>query len=248
MELRTYWRILIRRWWLVLAPVLVVGVYILLTYSAPQPAYSVVMQFATGTSPTGLSEDYDRFYSWRSSEYIAGGLSDVAKTGAFAQAIAGRLQSDYPDLDPEVIRLGINTDYTRSILVVYLSYGDRDLARAIAGAVVEEVTTNAVAYFPQLEGAGQAARLLHNHEPALLAPSRLQQLLAPGVFAPAGYNGRGIGPGSVIGKHLAETVASGNRDDFPFPIETLYRENWRAARAAYYAWGTLALQMLDRRR
>ncbi len=73
------------------------------------------------------------------------------------------------------------------------------------------------------------------------------QLLAPGVFAPAGYNGRGIGPGTVIGKHLADTIVSGNRDDFPFPIETLYREKWSTLRAAYYKYGSLALQLIDRR-
>lgn len=73
------------------------------------------------------------------------------------------------------------------------------------------------------------------------------QLLAPGVLAPAGYNGRGIGPGSVIGKHLAETINSGNRDDFPFPIEAHYREKWRGIRAGYYNYGTLALQFVQRR-
>lgn len=73
------------------------------------------------------------------------------------------------------------------------------------------------------------------------------QLLAPGIFAPAGYNGRGIGTGSVIGKHLAETIVSGNREDFPFPIEALYREKRRGLRAAYYNYGSLALQFLQRR-
>lgn len=72
------------------------------------------------------------------------------------------------------------------------------------------------------------------------------QLLAPGVFAPAGYNGRGIGAGTVIGKHLAETIISGNRDNFPFPIEALYREKWLSLRAGYYSYGTLALQFIDR--
>ena len=72
------------------------------------------------------------------------------------------------------------------------------------------------------------------------------QLLAPGVFAPSGYNGRGVGPGTVIGKHLADTIVSGNRDDFPFPIEALYREKWSSVRAAYYSYGTLALQFVDR--
>lgn len=73
------------------------------------------------------------------------------------------------------------------------------------------------------------------------------QLLAPGVFAPAGFNGRGIGPGTVIGKHLADTIVSGNRDDFPFPIEALYTEKWSTLRAGSINYGTLALQFLNKR-
>jgi glycine/D-amino acid oxidase-like deaminating enzyme len=73
------------------------------------------------------------------------------------------------------------------------------------------------------------------------------QLLAPGLFAPAGYNGRGIGTGTVMGQQLALTIASGNRGDFPFPIEALHREKWRAMRTAYYDYGTLALQFCTSR-
>ncbi len=73
------------------------------------------------------------------------------------------------------------------------------------------------------------------------------QLLAPGLFAPAGYKGRGIGTGTALGKYLADTVVSGNRDDFPFPIETLYREKLPTLRAAYYDYGTLALQFVSNR-
>ncbi len=70
------------------------------------------------------------------------------------------------------------------------------------------------------------------------------QLLARGLFAPAGFNGRGIGPGTVIGKHLAATLMSGNRDGFPFPVEALYRECWRKPRALFYEYSTLGLQLL----
>ncbi len=73
------------------------------------------------------------------------------------------------------------------------------------------------------------------------------QLLAPGLFAPAGYNGRGIATGTAMGKYLADTIESGNRDDFPFPIEPLYRERWSALRSAYYDYGTLAVQLVDNR-
>ena len=61
MELRTYWKILLRRWWLVAAPAFVVLLYVILNYTPPGPVYQVVMRFAAGTVPAGLSEDYDRY-------------------------------------------------------------------------------------------------------------------------------------------------------------------------------------------
>ena len=91
MELRTYWKILIRRWWLVVAPLVVVTLYVTATYTPPGPVYQVVMRFAAGTEPAGLSGDYDRYYPWLTSEYIANGLADVAETGVFAHAVASRL-------------------------------------------------------------------------------------------------------------------------------------------------------------
>jgi uncharacterized protein involved in exopolysaccharide biosynthesis len=60
MELRTYWKILLRRWWLVVVPVLVVAIYAAATYTPPGPVYQVVMRFSAGTKPAGLSPDYDR--------------------------------------------------------------------------------------------------------------------------------------------------------------------------------------------
>lgn len=73
------------------------------------------------------------------------------------------------------------------------------------------------------------------------------QSIAPGIHAPAGYNGRGIGPGTVIGKHLADALIKGGFEDFPFPVEASHRESMRNLRAALYEYGTLALQIADRR-
>jgi len=75
---------------------------------------------------------------------------------------------------------------------------------------------------------------------------RIQEL-APGLIAPAGFNGRGIGPGTVIGAQLANLLVSNNRKEFPFPVQPLKREAWRVARSTYYKFGTLALQLADRR-
>ncbi|HEC35307.1 MAG TPA: hypothetical protein ENI39_02090, partial [Anaerolineae bacterium] len=104
MELRTYWKILIRRWWLVVAPVLVVAVHTVVTYHPPPPTYQVVMRFAAGTIPAGLSLDYDRYYHWLTSEYVANGLADVAETGAFAQAVAARLAAEGLRVDPAAVQ------------------------------------------------------------------------------------------------------------------------------------------------
>ena len=73
------------------------------------------------------------------------------------------------------------------------------------------------------------------------------QELAPGLIAPAGYNGRGIGPGTVIGMRLADLLVTGDRKEFPFPLLPLKAEAWRSLRGAYYEYGTLALQLIDRR-
>jgi len=100
MELRTYWKVLTRRWWLVVAPVLVVLAQTVVTYQPPKMTYQVVMRFAAGTQAIGVSEDYDRYYPWVISEYIAKNLADVAETGVFAQAVASRLAETGHQIPP----------------------------------------------------------------------------------------------------------------------------------------------------
>ncbi|HEC33630.1 MAG TPA: hypothetical protein ENI37_02815 [Chloroflexi bacterium] len=181
MELRTYWKILIRRWWLVIAPVLVVAVHTVVTYHPPPPTYQVVMRFAAGTIPAGLSLDYDRYYHWLTSEYVANGLADVAETGAFAQAVAARLAAEGLRVDPAAVQGAIVTDNVQSILVIYLTWPDLDQARAIGKAVADELTQNGAAYFAQLEGLEPAARLLDQPAPVPLPPGLRAQLLGPAV-------------------------------------------------------------------
>ena len=191
MELGTYWKILLRRWWLVAVPVLVVAAYAAAAYAPPSPLYQVVMRFAAGTKPTGLSEDYDRYYPWLTSEYVANGLADVAETGLFAQAIATRL--DEPNLAAS-IRPAIVTDNAQSILVVYLTWPDAEQIVAVAEAITAELTENGAAYFPQLADVEPAVRLLDAPAPVLLTPGLRTQLMGPAVK---------IGLAFVVGVSLA---------------------------------------------
>jgi len=181
MELRLYVKVLLRRWWLVAAPVLVVAIYVLATYVPPAPTYQVVMRFAAGTRPAGLSVDYDRYYSWLASEYVANGLADAARTGAFAQAVAARLAASGLDVSPGDIQAHIVSDNAQSVFVIYFTWPDPAQIVAIAEAIATELTNNGAAYFPQLEGVEPAARLVDIPVPVALAPGLRTQLMGPAI-------------------------------------------------------------------
>ncbi|MDW8068412.1 MAG: hypothetical protein RML46_05835 [Anaerolineae bacterium] len=207
MELRRFLKVLWRRWWLVTAPVLVVLAHLLLTYRSPPTFYQVVMRFAAGTAPAGLSADYDRYYSWLTSEYIANGLADIARTRAFAEAVAARLAAGGFSADPTAIQGAIVTDNAQSITVVYLTWPDPSQAVKIAQAVAAELTENGAAYFPQIpwpQEAGPAARLLDEPVPVPLPPSLRHQLLGPSIRLALAL-GAGIGL-ALFGHYLDPTV------------------------------------------
>lgn len=207
MELRRFIRVLLWRWWLVAAPVLVVLAHLLVTYRPPPTFYQVVMRFAAGTAPAGLSVDYDRYYAWLTSEYIANGLADVARTRAFADAVAARLTGGGLALAAGAIQGAIVTDNVQSIAVVYLTWPDPQGAVAVARAVAAELTENGWAYFPQIppmEDAGPAARLLDEPVPVPLPPALRAQLLGPAIRLTLGL---GVGVGlALVGHYLDPTI------------------------------------------
>lgn len=194
MEVRQIIKVLFRRWWLVIVPVLVVLAYIVFTYRPPPMVYQVVMRFAAGTKPAGLSEDYDRYYPWLASEYIANGLADVAETGVFAHAVASRLAEAGIEVAPGAIQPAIVTDNAQSILVIYITWPDGTQIVAMADAITAELTGNGVAYFPQLESVEPSVRPLDTPTPVPLPLGLRTQLMGPVIK---------IGLALVIGVALA---------------------------------------------
>ena len=181
MELRSYWKPLRRRWWLVTAPAIIVAVYVAVTYTSPAPLYQVVVRYAAGTGPALTSDDYDRYYPWLTSEYVANGLADVALTGAFAEAVASRLQESDLDVQPAAVQRSIISDNAQSILVVYLTWPDRAQSTVLADAVSAELSTNSAAYFPQIAGVEPAVRALDSPSPVPVAAGLGTQLTGPAV-------------------------------------------------------------------
>lgn len=58
------------------------------------------------------------------------------------------------------------------------------------------------------------------HGKIAMTPDHLPRIfrLADGLFTPIGYNGRGITPGTMFGKAMADLLAGGNEADLPLPV------------------------------
>lgn len=181
MEIKRMFKIVLRWWWLGAIPVIVAALYLGLTYRPPGMSYQVVMRFTTGGEPAGLSTDYDRYYAWLASEYIANGLADIANTGAFAEAAARRAADRGVAVDPHALRGAVVSDNEQSILVIYLTWPDPEQIIALAEALSAELTQNGAAYYPQMRDIGIFAQQMDPPAPAAMPTSLRAQLLGPGM-------------------------------------------------------------------
>lgn len=71
---------------------------------------------------------------------------------------------------------------------------------------------------------------------------------APNVIGISGYNGRGIAPGTVMGRTLAELIAGEKgEDDLPLPVTTPAEAKMRALKEVFYEVGAQAVHLTDSR-
>jgi capsular polysaccharide biosynthesis protein len=177
MELRTLLKILKRYWYLIILPPLLVGVFTLITYRAPATAYTSTLRFSVGYAPEQQTTSlYDRKYpAWLTSEYIAGGLSDWAKTGDFAQAVADVAGGD---ITAGEVAGSLVSDHLRSIVVLFLNGGNPDRLTAIGNAAITVLQVRNNVIFPQ-NGAGATVTALDGVVVAPTAPSLRTRLDIP---------------------------------------------------------------------
>jgi len=181
MEFRQLVRILLRRRWLVVLPALVLGAVAIVTYGPPQPTFAATMRFAVGYTPDPNSQSlYDRFYpAWLASEYIAGGLSDWARTGNFAEAVSEDLAVRNVDVPPAAVAASIVSDHTRSIVVLYFTGNDPALLQSIAESAARVLQTRNATVFPQNGPHGASVTPLDNPAVGAAPPSLRARLELP---------------------------------------------------------------------
>ncbi len=156
MELRAYWRIIWRRWWLIAALLAIVLVASLVTYQEPAPVYQATMRFAIGIEgdePVSAASGDGRSDAWLASEYLADDLSEVLKGGDFA----ARISQDMGFALPAGI---IFASREHRIMTVSVTWSDPDQLQAIAESVGAAVEDGGSDYFPQLAGVEARAVLI----------------------------------------------------------------------------------------
>jgi capsular polysaccharide biosynthesis protein len=175
MELKAYWRIVLRRWWIVVLLPLLVGMGSLALRKPPEPVYQASMRLTVGIAPeprTGDYYTYDQLYTWQTAEYLADDFSEIVKSQAFADDVNALLAEDDIAMGVGAIQgftpSSAATRKQHRILTVTVTGSSPESALAIAGAAARVLEEQQQKYFAQLQTDRAQVHLI---DPPALVPS-----------------------------------------------------------------------------
>lgn len=171
MELRTYWRIFLRRWWIAALLTSATAVISLLTSPIAQGGgYTATMRVllsAPSERPTGSYFTYDRYYSLLSTEYLTDDFIEVVRSQAFRDDVRKELGATAPAAF--TLQSQPRSERAPRILTIVVTAGSAADAGQVAEAAARVLTTRAGEYFAGLGPAGLAARVID--PPVVAAPT-----------------------------------------------------------------------------
>ena len=163
MELRQYWQIVYRRWWIIVALLLVVLLSSMLVRPTRAPVYVASMRFMMGLEPEAKTGDYyayDKYYTWLTTEYLVDDVSELVRSGAFAQAVSQQLASVGITVPAGAIHGSTQAGTLHRILSVGVTSGDAGQLAQIANAVVAVLPGEIAKHFAQVGTSGVYASLI----------------------------------------------------------------------------------------
>jgi len=150
MELKQYLRILYRRWWIIVALVVVVFAGSLALAKPAPPTYSASLRFTIGLAAeqTESNPYYDpAYYKWLVSEYITDDFSEIVKSQVFAQDVSQCTGGTVP---AGAIQGAANTQKLHRILTLTISGSNPQQVGDIATCAAKMLQENNAKYFAQL--------------------------------------------------------------------------------------------------
>lgn len=194
MELWLIFKVLMRRWWLVLIPTIIVLAFSLPDLINREPAsaggFSTVIRYTAAQELDAIPDREGDFQDvWLASELTVNAFTEWVRTNRFRQSVAEITARDGLEINADA--LSIAADNERSIGQIFVNWPDEAELQVIATAVTEVLQTQSQAYFPQLGGEPAQVEVLDEpriNPTAAPLPSRLRPLvqIVLGIMAGVG--------------------------------------------------------------
>ncbi len=158
MELISFWRVVWRRWWLVVLPALVALVVTLPSLAdavSPPVTYRVQMRLSAAVPPEvdgderAMPYEDSVYVPLLASEYVVLNMPYWITSDNFAADVSAVLNQGGLEIAPEDLPGAFAADGFHSILTLYVTWDDADEIRALADAAVTVLQTRNQVYFPQ---------------------------------------------------------------------------------------------------
>jgi capsular polysaccharide biosynthesis protein len=152
MEIWHFLRVLLRRWYLVLLPIAIVGAYVAYIFvtapPAPSSGYTTVVRFSAAQSIDAIpNRDGDFQDVWLSSELTVKALITWAQTSSFASEVRARAAANGINIGDQAIPIA--ADHERSVGQLFISWGDAAELEVLAQAALDVLREDSQRYFPQ---------------------------------------------------------------------------------------------------
>lgn len=151
MELRRYWQIIMRYWWLVALLTLVGVAAAYQYYSSNRPTYTNQITVNITRDPTP-GETYSGYYANISSEYAADDFTQVVKGNVFLTDVSQLLKSRQLNLSPDELQGLIDIERKHREIYITVHNNDKGTSLAINKAIADTLTTNAGKYMAYSDG------------------------------------------------------------------------------------------------
>jgi capsular polysaccharide biosynthesis protein len=182
MELRHFWAVIRRWWWIPALTVLLVAALSLVTarpWQPKTPAYTSSLSFSIGLEPENPADGEENYYTALASEYLIDDLAEVVRGSEFASAVSQRLQAQGITVPPGALQGSTQAGKLHRILTVSVIWGNPEELTVISEAVIRTIEDEAPSFMPRLFAQNGAAYLVNRGSIAPVAPGLRQRLELP---------------------------------------------------------------------
>ena len=205
MELKYYWQILRRRWWIPVLLVVLVGAFSLVTYHAPATSYQATIRFTIGVSADRNVTGVDPILSaYQASEYIRDDFVEILHSEMFANDVNSTLNDPNLRITKDTISAAVEKQ--RRIMSLTVGWDNPDQARTIANAAVKTLQTQNAKYFEQLGSQGASVTVFDGPDVGAVGPGLRERLDIPIKLALALAAGLAL---AFIVDYIDDTIRDG---------------------------------------